>query len=290
MQSFTPFPRLAQELKDMIWDFAVQNGPSLYFFRLTTSGGKLTLEAPRRNPQALPSWTEENSSYYVYYKALWDTCRASRKAVEKYRGNPMVVALPSTDATLHNVFWNRSKDVVCLQPPAYYSDHCPNLGQYSVLGNKNNISRHLKHVPQFKKHWKLDKPRVGLRLAIEYQPSWLQEDDEAFDHEAFSWVRSLLFAMERNNTCISRLFIIDNRRKPRLDSHPIAASRPPVFESTTHYYFEAKQIDDELFGEADESIYWFSDEIFDSAAVAGKTGGVVTRICVVAALPKTESY
>ncbi|KAI0148226.1 ankyrin repeat-containing domain protein [Hypoxylon sp. NC0597] len=264
MQSFTPFPRFPEELKDLIWGFAVRNGPSLHFFRLTTSGERLTLEAPRRSTRARPSWTEENPSYYVYYKALWDTCRASRKAVEKYRQDPMVVALPSTSATLHNVFWNRSKDVVCLQPPTHYIDDCPCLDAYSVLGSKYDISRHLKYVPQFKNHWGLDKPPVDLRWAIEYHPSWLQGDDNPFDREAFSWARSLLLAMERNSACEASLFIIDTRRKPRLDRHPSAPSRHPVFESTTHYYFEAKQINDELFEEANDAVYWFSDDLFES--------------------------
>ncbi|KAI1409041.1 hypothetical protein F5Y13DRAFT_203870 [Hypoxylon sp. FL1857] len=289
MQSFPLFPRLPQELQDMIWNFAVRHPPTLHFFRQANSGGGLVLEAPRCDPQAQPSWTENNSSFYVYYKALSSTCRASRRAVEKYRQGPMILSLSSTNednTALRHVFWNRRQDVVCLQPPAYNFRDFPDLSECWALGGKNNI----KYIPQFAKHWDPSETPARFLLAIQYYSSWSEQDEEQFTHLGFRWARCLAFTMERNPDCGPSLFIIDTCREPRLDHRSSASSRRPVFESTTHYYFKAERSNDELFEDSAEDVYWFADDLWESLAISSRDGGVYTEIHVVAAFPKTEAH
>ncbi|KAI1400424.1 hypothetical protein F4819DRAFT_461503 [Hypoxylon fuscum] len=289
MSLFPEFPWLPQELQDTVWDFTVQNEPSLHFFRLTASLGHLTLEAPRYKQQDQPSWTINNNSYYSHFRALWNACRASRQAVERYKQNSLVVALPAAPPY---VIWNRERDILCLQPSAYKPDRLPKL-EDSIFDDLYSFSAAIKRIPQFDQYCSVLKEVVDIRLAIEYYPSWWEKPVDGFcnfNPEICDWAHGIVTYLEDEANGSPTFYVIDTLRRLRLDGCLDICSRRPAFESRTHYYIEAEAFDDELFGNATEAVYLFADELYDRTIREEDESmggwGLLTMIFVVAAIPK----
>ncbi|KAI1134934.1 hypothetical protein F5Y05DRAFT_421661 [Hypoxylon sp. FL0543] len=210
MQSFHFFPRLPQELKDRVWEFAAQNSPGIHFFRLVRGCREWALEAPRHKPQHRPSWTTKNSSYYLHYQALWDTCKASRREVDKYQQSSGVVPLSSMverNNVPHHAFCNVGQDVICLQPPAYRKDDTPksqdewsSTWDNGFLESYWDLQRLLRRQLEFVRLGRSDDgPKSELRLAVDFHlPWWLEEVWQSWYRRdtAFRWARFLLFALE----------------------------------------------------------------------------------------------
>ncbi|RSL46334.1 hypothetical protein CEP53_010382 [Fusarium sp. AF-6] len=106
MTTFHPFPRLPQEVRDLIWEKAAkirtEKGDVAHFFTVFNGGKEeesaalaeyklkgapsrgSCLAAPRRNDggEGL-SWTEGNKSMYLLDRGLWMACSDSRAAIIK---------------------------------------------------------------------------------------------------------------------------------------------------------------------------------------------------------------
>lgn len=102
MTTFHPFPRLPQEIRDLIWGKAAKfrtEKPGVHFFTIFNSRNEeesaalaeYKLEGPRGSCLAAPrrkdgqgfSWIEGNSSTYLLDRGLWTACRDSRAAIMK---------------------------------------------------------------------------------------------------------------------------------------------------------------------------------------------------------------
>ncbi|KAI0008541.1 hypothetical protein F4779DRAFT_628425 [Xylariaceae sp. FL0662B] len=108
-QTFFPFARLPTELREQIWNYALQpTQPRAQFFTLfnlepdetavdslSRSGVhfghrdvalpsyKYGLAAPRGRGSTAPSWIDCNPSSYMFDSGLWDACRESREIIRK---------------------------------------------------------------------------------------------------------------------------------------------------------------------------------------------------------------
>ncbi|KAI8719856.1 2EXR domain-containing protein [Fusarium sp. LHS14.1] len=103
MTIFHPFPRLPQEIRDLIWTNATRvqaDKSGIHFFTIFNSTNKEEsaavaqqnkLKGPSRSCLAAPrckngqgfSWTEGNPSMYLLDRGLWTACRDSRAAIMK---------------------------------------------------------------------------------------------------------------------------------------------------------------------------------------------------------------
>ncbi|EEU48998.1 uncharacterized protein NECHADRAFT_75723 [Fusarium vanettenii 77-13-4] len=103
MTIFHPFPRLPQEIRDLIWEKAARvqaEKSGVHFFTIFNSTNKqesaavaqqYKLKGPSRSCLAAPrckdgqgfSWTEGNPSMYLLDRGLWKACRDSRAAIIK---------------------------------------------------------------------------------------------------------------------------------------------------------------------------------------------------------------
>ncbi|KAI1142543.1 hypothetical protein F5Y05DRAFT_422624 [Hypoxylon sp. FL0543] len=114
-QTFHPFPRLPQELRDMVWKLALRSDrPGAHFFRIysrsdekrlpndyaivppTRPWDSHRLTAPKWVPRSIDanwngkfgkgvinSWVCDNPSAYLIDGALWTTCKESRFVMER---------------------------------------------------------------------------------------------------------------------------------------------------------------------------------------------------------------
>lgn len=102
MTTFHPFPRLPQEIRDLIWEKAANfrtEKRGVHFFTVFNSRNeeesaalaeyklkgpsRSCLAAPRRKDGEGFSWTEGNASMYLLDRGLWTACSDSRAAMMK---------------------------------------------------------------------------------------------------------------------------------------------------------------------------------------------------------------
>ncbi|KAI1373594.1 hypothetical protein F4677DRAFT_428500 [Hypoxylon crocopeplum] len=105
-----------------------------------------------------------------------------------------------------------------------------------------------------------------MHLAIEYYPLWWEDrgcGSHCFNLEVCDWAQGIVTTIENKARRNPTLYVIDTLRRPRLDGCLDICSRQLAFESVTHYYFEAKEFNDELFEETTQTVYWFATELHE---------------------------
>ncbi|RSM04386.1 hypothetical protein CDV31_010088 [Fusarium ambrosium] len=184
MTTFYPFPRLPQEIRDLIWGKAAkirtEKRDVVHFFTVFNGGKEeesaalaeyklkgprssgSCLAAPRRNDGF--SWTEGNKSMYLLDRGLWTACSDSRAAIiktslvssdyvssdetvniqSKLYHGPRTAKFISEGQEQEMVVWTE-KDLFILQPYDWKTLKWLKL-QNTAIFPRHDDKPHLKHV------------------------------------------------------------------------------------------------------------------------------------------------
>lgn len=174
MTTFHPFPRLPQEIRDLIWSkaanfrtekqnvhfFTVFNGrneeesTALAEYKLKGPSRGSCLAAPRRKDEQGFSWTDGNKSMYLLDCGLWTACSDSRAAIMKASSDettngPRTAKFISEGQEQEMVVWPEN-DLFILQPYNWKTFKRLSLQQTSIFP---------KHDKAYLKHVALELPR-----------------------------------------------------------------------------------------------------------------------------------